>query len=81
MGKKVDSPRLLQIFEGLINQEKTAIAAIEELNQDERLVLLQYLSIYENLSSGNQQAAEQSLYGMIQNSIFGSSQLIILELK
>lgn len=64
-----------------MTEDPAAIEAIEELDQDERLVLVQYLSIYNNLFSGNQQAAEQSLYGMIQNSIFGSSQLIILELK
>jgi hypothetical protein len=55
-------------------------AAVEWLSQDERLVLTQYLGLYNLLKAGNPQYAE-FLNSIIGQSLGGGSQLIIFELN
>ena len=83
MGKKLDNEKLLTVLEAITKQNNPSniIEQLQQLNQDEKKVLLQYFGIYEQLLSGQQTEAEKALLSIIQESLFWGSQLIILELK
>ncbi len=57
IGKTIDEQKLLQVAQAVINGSNpaTLTQAIDELTQDERIVLVQYLNMYTMLRQDNQQ--------------------------
>lgn len=72
MGKKLDNEKLLTVLEAITKQNNPSniIEQLQQLNQDEKKVLLQYFGIYEQLLSGQQTEAEKALLSIIQESLF-----------
>ncbi len=57
IGKTINEPKLLEVAQAVINGSNpaTLTQAIDELTQDERIVLVQYLNMYTMLRQDNQQ--------------------------
>jgi len=54
---------------------------IENLTQDERFILAQYLGLFNIVKSGDQEQIQGIVNNILGQSLGGSSQLIILELN
>ncbi len=82
IGKIIDEQKLLQVAQAVINGSNpaTLTQAIDELTQDERIVLVQYLNMYTMLRQDNQQYM-QTLNQLLWQSVGWGSQIIILEVK
>lgn len=82
IGKTIDEQKLLQVAQAVINGSNpaTLTQAIDELTQDERIVLVQYLNMYTMLRQDNQQYM-QALNQLLWQSVGWGSQIIILEVK
>lgn len=82
-GKIVDEKTLLAIAQQVIaawNNPTKVLPLIENLTQDERFVLAQYLWLY-NLLRQNSPQFQQVLNQILSQSVTGSSQVIVFELK
>lgn len=75
LNKKVDAEKLYQRVDTYL---KTRTGKFEVLNSDEKVVVYQYLVFLQMLQSGEGQSQFARL---IQESVFGSSQLIALEME
>ena len=78
VNKQVDSEKLFSIAAGYISNGNLDA---KNLTQDERFVLVQYLSLLKTLSRADKSEFENILFSALQSSIFGSSQIISLELQ
>jgi hypothetical protein len=81
-GKIIDQQKVLETASLVLKKEWSSEemqSIIEWLTQDERLVLTQYLGLYNLLSSENAQYSE-FLNSIIGQSLGGGSQLIVFEL-
>ena len=78
VNKQVDGEKLFSIAAGYI---ANGSLDAKNLTQDERLVLVQYLSLLKTLSGVDKTQLENILFSTLQSSIFGSSQIISLELQ
>ena len=78
INKQVDSEKLFSISAGYISNGNLDV---KNLTQDERFVLVQYLSLLKTLSRADKSEFENILFSALQSSIFGSSQIISLELQ
>ena len=79
LGKKVDESKLLPIVQDVLNWKSSWI---KNLSQDERYVVAQYAGIYRLLTTAwNAEQAQSVITQLFQNSLFGSSQVIGLQLK
>ena len=78
INKQVDSAKLFSIAAGYI---ANGSLDAKNLTQDERLVLVQYLSLLKTLSSVNETQLKDVLGSILSRNIFGSSQIISLELQ
>jgi hypothetical protein len=77
--KSVDEKKLLPIVQDVLNGDASSI---KNLSQDEKYVVAQYAWVYRLLTtSGKTNDASSVLSQLFQNSLFGSSQVIGLELK
>ena len=80
IGKDVDVQKLLPVIKALI--EKWDTSWVKNLTQDEKYVVSQYAGIYRLMRTPAQkEQAQNVLTQLFQNSVFGSSQVISLELK
>lgn len=78
-GKDIDETKVRQLAQAYL--AKTDVSAdIKNLSQDERLILAQYLGLYNMLSSQNTQYQEY-LNSLLGQSLGGGSQLMVFELK
>lgn len=76
-GKDIDETKVRQLAQAYL--AKTDVSA-DIISQDERLILAQYLGLYNMLSSQNTQYQEY-LNSLLGQSLGGGSQLIVFELK
>lgn len=77
-GKDVDVPKLAAVAQQV--KDPSIVEQIKQLNQDERYVLANYLSLL-SLSTTNPQQYQQSLVWLLQQSIGWWSQLIVFKVK
>lgn len=77
-GKDVDVPKIAAIAQQI--KDPSVADQINKLNQDERYVLVNYLTLL-GLSSTNPQQYQQQIVSLLQQSIGGSSQLITFKVK
>lgn len=81
-GKTIDEMKVLEAATLVILQQNSAEemqAVVEWLSQDERLILTQYLGLFNLLKADNPQYSEM-LNNIIGQSLGGGSQLIVFEL-
>jgi len=74
----VDVPKIATLTQQIGNP--TVVDQIKELNQNERFILANYLSILSSSKSDPQQF-QQQLVSLLQQSIGGGSQLIVFKVK
>ena len=82
-GKNIDEGKLLNVAKTYIEGSGDPAAVqqqIATLTQDEKMILAQYLSIYNILKAGNQEQYQGFVQQLMGQSLGGGSQLIILEL-
>jgi len=82
-GKIIDQAKTLNAANIILTQQGASEelqAVIEELTQDERMILMQYLGLYNLLNANNPQYSE-FLNNIIGQSLGGGSQLIVFELN
>jgi len=81
-GKIIDEKKVLAAVQQVTgNPDPTkATAIVDTLTQDERFVLAQYLGLY-NLLRQNSPQFQEAVNQILGQSISGSSQVIIFELK
>lgn len=83
-GKKVDVEKIKTLAIKQIGRQiapDQMIKEVEKLSQDERLIMAQYLGVYNLLKAGNQQQYQEFVNNLLGQSLGGSSQLIIFKLK
>lgn len=78
LGKKVDSDKLQALAKNILVQKKLVPEDMDSLSADDRVVLVQYLSMY-NLMKSNPQQYQQVLNSVIQQSILGNSQILLFK--
>jgi hypothetical protein len=82
--KTIDEPKLLQAVQILSKAPRITTEVLSEVNsqltQDERLILAQYINMLGVYKSWNQEELRVSLNNLLGQSIWASSQLIVLEL-
>ena len=80
LGKDVDQQKIQKMAGVILGGTQIDREAIAALNNDEKTVLVQYLSLY-NLMKNNKQQYQQYMNTMLQQSVLGNSQLILFELN
>lgn len=81
MGKKVDEKKLFAVFENILKRNPQGL---DQLSQEEKMVFAQYFALFRLMvapSSEMKNQAQLALSKVFQSSLFGSSQIITLELK
>lgn len=81
-GKEIDEAKVLTVAKAWSTARGASpqvTSLIKELTQDERLILAQYLAIY-NMMQSNQQQYQATVQNLLKQSLAGSSQLIVFEL-
>jgi len=82
-GKNIDEQKLLWVADRLLWSTQITQQLLQQetinLSQDERLVLAQYLNIYTLQKSGNQKI-QDAINNILWQSLWWSSQIIVLEL-
>jgi hypothetical protein len=77
--KQVDEKKLLPIVQDVLNWDGSSL---KNLSQDEKYVVAQFAWVYRLLTNpGQANQASEVLTQLFQNSLFGSSQVIGLELR
>lgn len=80
LGKNVDVNKLQGIANNIITQRRVTEDVMKNLSADEKNVLVQYLSL-QNLMRSNPQQYQQYVASVLQNSILGSSQIMMFKLN
>jgi hypothetical protein len=82
-GKIIDEPKVMAAANSLLSVGQVTPQLLQEitqtLTQDEKLILGQYLSMFNLQRSGNERLQE-AINGILGQSLGGSSQIIVLEL-
>lgn len=82
-GKTIDERKVLDAANIIVAKQQTSEEmqqVVEQLTQDERMILTQYLGLYNLLNANNPQYSE-FLNSIISQSLGGGSQLIVFELN
>lgn len=81
-GKIIDEPKVITAANSLLSVGQVTPQLLQQttqnLTQDERLILAQYLSIF-NLQKSNSERLQEAINGILGQSLGGSSQIIVLE--
>ncbi len=80
LGKDVDITKIRGIASSVLSQKKLNVDVIAPLNEDERTVLVQYLSLY-NMMKTNPQQYQQVMISLLQQSVLGNSQIMLFKLN
>lgn len=80
LGKGIDVAKVKATANTILTQKKLAPESMKNLTNDEKTVLVQYLSLY-NLMKTNSAQYQQYISSLIQQSVLGNSQLMVFKLN
>lgn len=80
LGRSVDVDKIWGVASTILSQKKLNVDVTSALNDDERMVLVQYLSLY-NMMKTNVQQYQQVVGSLLQQSVLGNSQVMLFKLN